>query len=100
MINTLQSATHDVATAFGISINKDFLTTQPHQGSGQGNVSGPTIWVMISAILLTIVIDKGFGLNILSCLSQLALVIAGFAFVDDTDIINVATSVNTTGEEL
>ena len=36
----------------------------------------------------------------LSCLSQLALVIPGFVFVDDTDIINVAPSVNTTGEYL
>ena len=100
MTNTLQSATHDIATVFGISIDKDFPTTPPHQGSEQGNGSGPTIWVMISAILLTNMLDEGFDLNVLSYLSQLALVIAGFAFVDDTDIINVATSVNTTGEEL
>ena len=33
-------------------------------------------------------------------MSQLALVIAGFVFVDDTDIINVAPTVNTTDEEL
>ena len=37
MTNTLQSATHDIATAFGISIDKYFPTTPPHQGSGQGN---------------------------------------------------------------
>ena len=43
---------------------------------------------------------EGFGLNALSCLSQLALVIAGFAFVDDTDIINAAPSVNMIGEDL
>ena len=50
MTNTLQSATHDIATAFGISIDKYFPTTPPHQGSGQGNGAGPTIWVMISTI--------------------------------------------------
>ena len=55
---------------------------------------------MISAILLAIMRDEGFGLNALSCLSELALVIAGFAFVDDIDIINVTPSVNTLGEEL
>ena len=54
---------------------------------------------MISTILLTIVRDKGFGLNALSYLSQLALVITGFALVDDTDIINAAPLVNTTGED-
>ena len=100
MTNTLQSATHDIATAFGIYINKYFPTTPPHQGSGQGNGAGPTIWVMISTILLTIMRYEGFGLNALSCLSQLALVIAGFAFVDDTDIINAAPSVNMIGEDL
>ena len=44
--------------------------------------------------------DEGFGLNDLSFLSQLALVITGFAFLDDTGIINAAPSVNMTGEFL
>lgn len=44
--------------------------------------------------------DEGFGLDALSCLSQLTLVITRFAFVDNTDIINKAKSVNTTGEDL
>ena len=44
--------------------------------------------------------DEGFGLDALSCLSQLTLVITRFAFVDNTDIINTAKSVNTTGEDL
>ena len=100
MTNTLQYATHDINTAFGISIEKYFPTDPPNQGSGQGNGAGPTIWVMISAILLTIMRDNGYGLDALSCLTQLSLVIAGFAFVDDTDIINAAKSVDTTGEDL
>ena len=96
MTNTLQSTTHDIATAFGISIDKYFPTIPPRQGNGQGNGVGPTIWVMISATLLTVMRDESFGLNALSCLSQLALVIEGFIFVDDTDIINATPSVNTT----
>ena len=90
MTNTLQSSTHYINTAFGISIETYFPTDSPNQGSGQGNGTGPTIWGMISAILLTIMRDNGYGLDALSCLTQLALVIAGFAFVDDTDIINAA----------
>ena len=54
---------------------------------------------MISAILLTIMRDQGFGLDTVSCPSQLVLVIAGFEFVDDTDI-NAASSVNTRGGDL
>ena len=95
MMNTLQSATHDINTAFGISIEKYFTTKPPNQGSGQGNGAGPTIWVMISANLLTIMRDNGYGLDILSYLAQLALVIAGFVFADDTDNINAAKLVNT-----
>ena len=100
MTNTLQSTTYDITTAFGIYINKYFPIIPPHQGSGQGNGAGLTIWVMISAILLTIIRDEEFGLNNFSCLYQLALVIVGFAFVDDTEIINAAPSVNTICEEL
>ena len=51
-------------------------------------------------MLLTIMRDEGFDLNKFSYLSQLALVIVAFTFVDDTDIINAAPLVKTTGEEL
>ena len=37
----------------------------PNQGSGQGNGAGPTIWVMISSILLTIMRDNSYGLDAL-----------------------------------
>lgn len=50
---------------------------------------------MINAILLMIIRDQGFGLDAVLCISQLALVIIDFAFVDDTNIINAAKSVNT-----
>ena len=55
---------------------------------------------MISAILLTIIRDNGYGLDSPSCLTQLALVIEGFAFIDDIDIINAEKSVNTKGVDL
>ena len=55
---------------------------------------------MINAFLLTIMRGQSFELDIIACLSQLALVIVGFEFVDDTNIINVAKSLNTRGEEV
>ena len=54
---------------------------------------------MISVILLTIMRNEGFGLDVLSILFQLSLVIVGLDFVDDTDIIDAAKSVNTGGGE-
>ena len=72
----------------------------PLQGGIQSNREEPTIWVMISVILLTNIRDDGCGLDMISFLSQLAFVILGFTFVDDTDIINTERLVITTGEEL
>ena len=59
-------------------------------GLSQGNGAGPAIWVAISTVLLSIMRQRGFGFSILSSLSFTALVLAGFAFVDDTDIIHAA----------
>ena len=43
--------------------------------------------------------DNGYGINVISCLTQLDLIISEFAFIDDTDIIKAAKSVNTKGED-
>ena len=43
--------------------------------------------------------QEGFGLNVISCLSHLSIVIAGFVFVDDTDVSNAENTVATTGED-
>ena len=78
---------------------KILLKNSPIKGSGQGHVAGPTIRVMISAILLTIKRDEDFGVDALLNLSQLSLVIAIFFFVDDMYITNAAKSVKTRGED-
>jgi hypothetical protein len=39
----------------------------------------------------------GFGLNATSSISAVALSLVGFAFVDDTDLVNVTNSVLTKG---
>ena len=100
MTDTLQLTTHNTTTDFSISIEEYFPTFPPYQVSGLCNEEGFTIWVIISATLLNIMRDEGFGLDALSCLSQLTLVITRFVFVDDTDTINTAKSVHTTGEDL
>jgi hypothetical protein len=74
MMNTLQQAVHRINTAYGDSSSTyGGSNDPPHQGVGQGNGAGPTIWAVISAILLTIMKDLGFGLNTLSSLSDTAL---------------------------
>ena len=92
MMKTLQKAEHKICTAYGDStIKYGKASCPPLQGVGQGNGAGPAMWVAISAVLLTILRTKGFGLSMLTALSWQALVIAGFAFVDDTDLIHTAS---------
>ena len=93
MMRTLQAAKHKICTAYGdssITYGGSCLNP-PLQGAGQGNGAGPAIWVAISTVLLSIMRQQGFGFSILSSLSFTALVLAGFAFVDDTDIIHAAS---------
>ena len=97
MMRTLQTVKHKICTAYGDSkgdYGGPFLS-KPLQGVGQGNGAGPAIWVAISTVLLTIMRQRGYGLSILSTLSFSALVMEGFAFVDDTDIIHSANDPHT-----
>jgi hypothetical protein len=41
-----------------------------------------------------------FGLNLVTSLSTTAIVLAGFAFVDDTDLLHAATNSHTNGATL
>jgi hypothetical protein len=43
---------------------------------------------------------QGFGLNIVTVCSSLSVVLAGYWFVDDTDIIHAAAGVHTKGKEI
>jgi hypothetical protein len=89
-----------VITAFGESNRRYRGTHRPLQGVGQGNGAAPAIWAVISAVLLSIMRDEGFGLNLLTAFSMMAIVIAGIAFVDDTDLLHAVTHPNMPGSLL
>jgi hypothetical protein len=97
MASTLQTAKHYVKTAYGTSTTHyGSDENPPMQGCGQGNGAGPTMWVAISAILIQIICDSGFGFNLITCLSLAAVSLIGFAFVDDTDLIHMAPNASAT----
>ena len=101
MMETLQQAKHFIKTAYGIStVNYGADEYPPSQGVGQGNGAGPAIWVVISAILLQIMRDSGWGFTWTTALSMTAVFLVGFAFVDDTDLIHVAINAFTTAEDI
>jgi hypothetical protein len=91
MFTTLQEAAHWVRTGYGDSTTsyggKVWLI--PVHGIGQGNIVGPAIWAVVSTPLLNILWVKGFGLEYTTSISGLCIRYAGFAFVDDTDLLQI-----------
>ena len=101
MIRALLQAKHIIKTAYSLAAGAyGHEEYPPFQGCGQGNGAGPMIWVVISAVLLTIMKDMGWGLSIVSCMSMLLVSIIGFAFVDDTDLVHSANGPSVSAEQI
>jgi len=60
---------------------------EPVAGIGQGNGAGPQIWAAVSTPLFEILRQEGFVATFICALSKQHRTMAGFAFVDDTDLI-------------
>jgi len=89
LFTTLQDAIHQVRTGFGDS-KRHYggpVWLIPIHGIGQGNGAGPAIWAVVSTPLLNVLREKGFGCEIVCPLSSLFFKFVGYAFVDDTDMI-------------
>ena len=90
--DTLRQAVHHIQTGYGTSERhyggKPYNASNiPIQGIGQGNGAGPAIWAVISTVLVTLMLNDGFGSVFLSAISLTAPTFVGFLFVDDTDLI-------------
>src|SRR5210317_476621 len=93
--DTLAQSTHRVRTGFGDSSVPFFPPTSvPFQGCGQGNGAGPAIWVAVSSILISMMETMGYGFESLTAIDQHLVSAQCFAFIDDTDVIEAAKSVN------
>jgi hypothetical protein len=100
MMSTLLQAWHHVITAYGESSRRYQGTLHLLQGVEQGNGAGPAIWAVISAVLFGVMRDQDFGLNLVTSLTMTAIVIAGFAFVDDANLLHAGAHPNVTGVSL
>ena len=61
---------------------------KPFQGSRQGNGAGPAIWLLVSVFLFKMMIKKNRTATFQAPMSQTKLIIAGLAYVDDTDLVS------------
>ena len=99
LIKVLQEADHHMKTGFGRSERVYGNETVPHQGSGQGNGLGPTLWTLISTKLIAMMLAKNHGVQLLSATTVTLICIVCFSFVDDTDL-PVAGERHSTGESI
>ncbi len=87
--STLQNARHRVRTGYGDSTSSygGSKWSTPMHGIGQGNGAGPAIWAVLSTPLLNLLFTKGCGCEFICPISQTPYNSVGYAFVDDTDVI-------------
>ena len=90
MFSTIQKTQFVTRTVFGDSKEtfggRETFSAYP-QGSGQGNGSGPPVWAIISSRMFEVLKKRGLATVMASPISKNTLELAGFAFVDDSDII-------------
>jgi hypothetical protein len=90
MFYTLQQLEHYIRTAQGISqlsFNAEDVHPIAIQGIGQGNGAGPQIWAAISTVVLNMLRSQQAGAIFEAPISRKCIRLAGYAYVDDTDII-------------
>ena len=102
MFSTLQNLEHTIPTAYGDSESNygGDRWIIPLQGVYQGNGAGPIIWAVISSPLLEIMRKEGFGTFFKAAIDGEQIRIAGYAFVDDTDLIQTGRTSDATAQEI
>jgi hypothetical protein len=88
MLFTIQGMRFFLRTAFGDS--SDFYggrQTIPLQGGCQGNKGTPALWLVISLVLIKMMHKLALLSEIRAAYTAASVALAGFLFVDDTDLI-------------
>ena len=96
MFSSIQRMVHRIRTMYGdsdITYGGNDIGNWRNfpQGVLQGNACGPTIWVLISSIIFEILHKRGFAMEICSSISKQVFCLVGFAYVDDSDLIQSGT---------
>jgi len=89
MVQMLHGMHHSTRTAFGDSRISQGRREwgEPITGIGQGNGVGPQIWVAVSSPLFDIMRSEGFFALLVGAILGHSRKLAGFAFIDDTNLI-------------
>ena len=102
MLYAIQNLKHYVRTAYGDStqcLDCQTLWEMVH-GVGQGNGAGPTVWTLLSTPILNLLRNKNLGEKFRLAMTKEILDIVGYAFVDNTDLIQMAKQATDTLEDV
>jgi hypothetical protein len=95
MLSTIQRMVFHLRTGFGDSSGSfgglDPTSVHPFQGGCQGNRGAPALWFCLSVVLVRMLHSLGFVSTFRSAMSSASLSLSGFLFVDDTDLLAVAS---------
>jgi hypothetical protein len=102
MFSTLQNLKHTIRCAYGTSTNLygDERWIVPMQGVYQGNGARPVIWAVVSSPVLQILRKEGYGAFFKASISGTDIRLVGYAFVDDTDLIQTSKHSSDTFDEV
>ena len=98
----LQQGRHRIKTGYGLVGpaygNED--EKEPITGIGQGNGMGPSLWCLMSTVIIKTCKRKGHGTTIRTPISKKIVSLLGFAFVDDADLVTATKNACTSGVEM
>jgi hypothetical protein len=101
MFQALPVSAHRIKTAFGVSGKKyGNDCDEALQGPGQENGFGPGGWAIVSAHIIKMMRALSFGARFLPAMSGTLVAFACCSFVEDTDVVDMAQDMHTTGEEI
>ena len=90
LFSTLQEVQYFTRTVYGDSTKtfggKEKGYEHNAQGAGQGNGAAPQIWAVLSTKTFEMMAELGLDTELLTPVSKEELRLAGFAYVDDSDI--------------
>ena len=89
MLRTTQKMEHSIRTSFGDSVATygGLGWRLPPHGTIQGNGASPLIWAAVSTILFLALKQKNYGGISRSPITRMFTQMAGFIYVDDTDLL-------------
>jgi hypothetical protein len=93
MLRPIQQMKYFLRTVFGDSTTFfEGVRALPFQAGCQGNKGAPAMWLVVSSRLVRLMHTLGLVTRIRSAMSATGVEFAGFLFVDDTDLIALAST--------